>query len=519
MKGRSEEHQPTARDWIAIFGAILGAFMAVLDIQITNASLKDIQGGIAASLDEGTWISTGYLVAEIIAIPLSGWLADIFSTRRYLIANCLLFLGFSMLCGVSTSLTMMVVCRAGQGFTGGVFIPLAMTIVLRRLPPSKQPIGLALFGITATFAPAIGPTIGGWLTETISWNWIFYINLFPGIVMIGAILYGLRGAPMQLERLLRGDWPGIICMAIGLGSLITVLEEGQRKDWFGDPMIIELSLLAAVFIPAFIVLELRHKEPFINLRLLTQLPFASASWMGFILGFSLYGSVYLLPVYLAQIQGYDALQIGEVIMWMGMPQLLIFPIVPWVMRRVDPRLLVGFGLLLFAASCFMNSFLTHDWGIEELRLSQLVRAAGQPFMITPLSALSAGALPEREQAGGSAIFNIMRNLGGSVGIAMLATFLTIREHYHFSMIGDRLTQNSLKVAEWLGGMTQALAPKAPGADAAHAQALAQLSNMVRREAYVMAYSDCFFVIGIALFLCIFALFLIPKPRRAAPLGH
>ena len=226
--GGRAENQPSGRDWIAIFGAILGAFMAVLDIQITNAALKDIQGGIAASLDEGTWISTGYLVAEIVTIPLSAWLADIFSTKRYLIANCALFLVFSMLCGMSDSLAMMVICRAGQGFTGGVFIPLALTIVLRCLPPSKQPIGLALFGVTATFAPAIGPTVGGWLTDTLSWHWIFYINLFPGLLMMWMIWYGLRRGPMHLERLARGDWPGIVAMAIGLGSLITVLEEGQR---------------------------------------------------------------------------------------------------------------------------------------------------------------------------------------------------------------------------------------------------------------------------------------------------
>jgi DHA2 family multidrug resistance protein len=518
MNGESKERQPTARDWIAIFGAILGAFMAVLDIQITNASLKDIQGGIGASLDEGTWISTGYLVAEIVTIPLSAWLADIFSTKRYLIANCILFLIFSMLCGMSDSLTMMVICRVGQGFTGGVFIPLAMAIVLRCLPPSKQPIGLTLFGLTATFAPAIGPTIGGWLTDTLSWHWIFYINLFPGIVMIGAIWHGLRRAPMHLDRLLRGDWPGIISMAIGLGSLITVLEEGQRKDWFGNPMIDDLSILAAIFIPAFLFFEIRHREPFINLRLLTRPSFASASAMGFVMGLGLYGTVYLLPVYLAQIQGYDALQIGEVIMWLGLPQLLIFPIVPAVMRRVDPRLMVGFGLLLFAISCFMNAFLTHDWAIQQLRWSQLVRAAGQPFMIVPLSSLAAGGLPQRDQAQGSAIFNIMRNLGGSVGIAMLATFVTIREHFHFSVIGDRLTQNSLQVAQWVGGMTQTLAPKAPGSSLAHMQAIAELANMVRREAYVMAYSDCFFVLGIALLLNILALFLIPKPKNAA-IGH
>src|SRR5205814_686897 len=325
------EWQPSARDWIAIFGAILGAFMAVLDIQITNAALKDIQGGIAASLDEGTWISTGYLVAEIVTIPLSVWLAGIFSMKRYLITNCALFLLFSMLCGLSDSLTMMVICRVGQGFTGGVFIPLAMTIVLRCLPPSKQPIGLTLLRATATFAPA------------------------------------------------------------------------------------------------FLFLELRHKEPFINLRLLCQPAFASASGMGFDLGLTLYGTVYLLPVYLTQIRCYDALQIGDVIMWLGLPQLFIFPIVPAVMRRAAPVLMVAFGFLMFAVSCFMNSYLTHDWAIQQFRWSQLVRAVGQPFMVVPLSALVAGSQPERNQAHASAIFNIMRNLGGSVGIAMLATYVTVRE--------------------------------------------------------------------------------------------
>jgi DHA2 family multidrug resistance protein len=512
MNGRGDERQPTTRDWIAIFGAILGAFMAVLDIQITNASLRYIQGGIGASLDEGSWISTAYLVAEIITIPLTPWLADVFSTKRYLIVNCVLFLIFSMLCGLSTSLTMMVVCRAGQGFTGGVFIPTAMTIVLRCLPKSKQPIGLALFGVTATFAPAIGPTVGGWLTDTYSWHWIFYINLLPGLVLIWAVWYGLDAEPMQLERLRRGDWVGILCMAIGLGSLITVLEEGERKEWFGSPMIQHLAILAAIFIPAFVIIELWHREPFINLRLWARRGFASASFMGFVMGLGLYGTVYILPVYLAQIQGYNALQIGEVVMWLGLPQLAIFPLVPFVMKRIDPRLMVGFGLILFAISCFMNSFLTHDWGIEQLRWSQLVRAVGQPFVITPLSVLAAGSLPQREQAGGSAIFNIMRNLGGSVGIAMLSYFITEREHYHFSIIGNHLTQNSLSLARRIDELTGVLAPKASAVGLSRMQAIAEVTNTVRVEAYVMAYSDSFFVIGISLILAALALFLVPKPR-------
>jgi DHA2 family multidrug resistance protein len=517
-EGRSQE--PSLRNWIAVFGAILGAFMAVLDIQITNASLPDIQGGIAASLDEGTWISTAYLIAEIITIPLSPWLSDIFSTRRYLIVNCVLFLIFSVLCGLSQSLMMMILCRAGQGFTGGVFIPSAMTIVLRCLPPSKQPIGLALFGVTATFAPAIGPTIGGWLTDTYSWHWIFYVNLLPGAILIAAIMYGLDSEPAKLDRLWRGDWFGIACMAIGLGSLITMLEEGERKDWFGDALIRDTAVLAAIFIPMFLIRELCCNDPFVNLRLFKNRGFAGASAIGLFMGLALYGTVYVLPVYLAQIQGYDALQIGEVIMWLGLPQLAIFPLVPLAVRHVDGRVLVGFGFALFAVSCFMNAFLTHDWAVQQLRWSQLIRAAGQPFIIVPLSGLAAGSQPKNEQAGASAIFNIMRNLGGSIGIAALATFITFREQYHFSVISDRLSQNSLRTTTLIHDFTVAFAAKTPqGAAATHVRALAQMAQQVRREAYVMAYSDCFFVLGIALLFCILALFLISKQTQATAAGH
>jgi len=237
-----------------------------------------------------------------------------------------------------------------------------------------------------------------------------------------------------------------------------------------------------------------------------------------VLGLTLYGTVYLLPVYLAQIRGYDALQIGEVIMWLGLPQLFIFPIIPAVMRRVDPRLMVAFGLVLFAASCFMNSHLTHEWGIEELRWSQLVRAVGQPFIMVPLSGLSAGSLPDRDQAQGSAIFNIMRNLGGSVGIAMLATYLTVREHFHFSIIAERLTQNSPRTAQAIQEFSHILAAKAPGSGDARMQAIAQLANKVRIDAFTMAYSDCFFILGIALLVAILGLLLVPKPRPGA-VGH
>ncbi len=329
-----EEKPVDFRTWVGVLGTILGAFMAVLDIQITNSSLKDITGGIAATQDEGSWVSTSYLIGEIITIPLTAWLSRVFSVRWYLIVNVALFLIFSCLCGTARSLGEMIAYRACQGFTGGVMIPMSLTVALSTLPKSKQPLGLALFGITATLGPALGPTVGGWLTDNYGWQWVFYINLVPGALMIGSIVFAIRSAPMQLYQLRQGDWLGIGCMAIGLGSLIAMLEEGQRDDWLGSLFIQRCALLAAIFIPTFVIIELSRKKPFVNLRLLAQRNLGIASAANFFLGSVLYGTVYLLPQYLTIVQGYDAFQTGQAMIWVGLPQLLIFPFVPRLMKRL-----------------------------------------------------------------------------------------------------------------------------------------------------------------------------------------
>ncbi|MBN9559182.1 MAG: multidrug efflux MFS transporter [Alphaproteobacteria bacterium] len=504
------------RNWLAVLGAMLGAFMAILDIQITNSSLANIQGTLGASLEEGSWISTGYLIAEIIVIPLTGWLAMVFGLRRYLLVNSALFLGFSMLCGTATSLEQMVFYRIGQGFTGGVLIPLAFTILLVKLPLSKRAIGSAIFGFTATFAPAIGPTVGGWLTETYSWHWIFYINVIPGVLMIAMIWYGLDAAPAQLDRLRRGDWAGIFCMAVGLGCLAFVLEEGQRKDWFGSDTIWWCSWIAVVFLTAFVAIVLVRREPFINLRLLRQRSLGSACLMNLATGLGLYGTVYIMPVYLTQVQGYNALQIGWVMMWMGLPQLALFPFLPLILRYVDSRVVCAFGIALFAASCFMNAFtMSHDTAIEQLKWSQLVRALGQPLLMSPLSQMAAVGIPAAQAGSASALFNMFRNLGGSIGIAALATLVERREHFHFSIIAERLTHNSPRVAETLDRI--ALGLSARGGDPAM-RALAELARMVRREALVMAYADAFFLIGAALTLSIAGAFFLSRARSGAAAG-
>src|SRR5258706_3637265 len=252
----------------------------------------------------------------------------------------------------------MIVLRAVQGFTGGTLIPMAFTLIITLLPKTKQPIGLALFALSATFAPAIGPTIGGYLTENWGWQYIFYVNLAPGALMIGMLWFSLEGTPMKLSLLREGDWPGVITMAIGLSALQTVLEEGNKDDWFGSPFIVRLSIVAAIALALFLGIELTSKKPLLNLRLLLRRNFCFGVVANFLLGIALYGSVFILPGYPSRIQGYNAEQIGMVLAWTGLPKLVLIPLVPRMMKRFDPPLVIGVGFALFPASNFMNICIT-----------------------------------------------------------------------------------------------------------------------------------------------------------------
>lgn len=506
------------KSWIGVIAAMLGAFMAILDIQITNSSLKEIQAALGATLEEGSWISTSYLVAEIVVIPLTGWLARVFSTRRYLLVNASLFLFFSICCAWSWNLYSMIGFRALQGFTGGVLIPMAFTIVLTTLAPAQQPVGLAIFGLTAVFAPTIGPTIGGWLTNNFGWEYIFYLNLVPGLLLIAGVAYGIPARPMQLKLLKQGDWWGILAMAVGLGSIQIVLEEGSRKDWFSSNFIVRLTIIGVVFLAAFFWIELRRSQPFINLRLFKRRNFGLTSIISLALGLGLYGSVYILPLYLSQIQGYDPMQIGEVIMWAGLPQLFVVPFVPKLMQRFDVRLVMAVGISLFAISCFMNAGMNSDTGMDQLRLSQIVRALGQPLVMVPLSSVATSGI-EKEQAGSaSSLFNMMRNLGGSIGIAALATLVLQREKLHSNRIGEAVSMFSAATQQRLDQMTQVFLGQGFSPEIAHNQAIASIDSIVRREAYIMAYNDCFYFIGCALLLSGLTVIFLKKPQMVSGAG-
>jgi DHA2 family multidrug resistance protein len=516
----ADEAAVSLKTGIAVGGALIGAFMAVLNIQVTNSSLPDIEGGIGTGGVNGAWISTAYLIGEIIVIPMTDFLSRVFSLRRYLIANTALFLLLSAACGQAHSLAEMIVLRALQGFFGGVMIPLAFTIIVSMLPPSKRALGFAGFAITATFAPAIGPTIGGWLTDTYGWPTIFYMNLVPGAVMLAALIYALPRSQAQPGLLRHGDWVGIALMAIGLATFQTVLDDGNVYDWFGSPYIVKLSLVSAMALGGFVVIELIRNEPLIRLRLLTRRNFGFGTLSNFLLGFALYGSTYLLPQYLAVSQGFDAQQSGEVMAWTGLPQLLVIPLVPPLMRRLDARLLVGIGLTVFAASCFMNLHLDVDYGGPQLFIPDVTRAFGQALVLTPLAAIAMVGITPDEAGAASGLFNMMRNLGGAIGTAAVETFFTKREQYHSFVINSHVSQLQPATQSRLAAFQQYfMAHGFPDPAAAMHRAVIAVGDIIHAQATLMGYADCFALLGAVLIGAIASVAALKKGAAAAGATH
>lgn len=517
---RAVDRKVTFVDWIVILTACLGAFMAVLDIQITNSSLADIQGALGATIDEGSWISTAYLIAEIIVIPLSAFLARALGMKQYLLGNTALFILSSCLCAVAHDLPSMIAYRALQGFSGGVLIPLAMQIILEKLPPSKQSIGLSIFGLSATFAPAIGPSLGGWITEAYGWPYIFYLNVLPGLLLIAVLGALLEPSKTDYAALKKGDWCGIVSMAIGLGCLEAVLEDGNRKDWFGSDLIIRLSIIAVIALIIWLVVELKTKEPFIDLRLFLKRNFFFAGIVNLAVGAGLYGPQYSFSLYLSQIQGYNALQIGEVMMWFGIPQLVVMPFVPWLTEKFDGRVLIFVGLSLFLTGFAMNIGMDYYVSGPQLVLPLVVRAIGLPLIFVPLSAIAVEGVESERLGSASALYNMMRNLGGSFAIAGVSTLLTNREKFHSQIIGDAVSIYSPVVRERLDALANAFVSRGFDLATAQQQALAVIDNTIRREANLMAFGDSFFVFAVVMACgCAAVLFLKKSSGKAAAGMH
>jgi DHA2 family multidrug resistance protein len=505
--------------WIAVIAAMIGSFMAILNIQITNASLLNIEGGIGTGVDNGSWISTSYLIGEIVVIPLTDYMSRVFSFRRYMLASATLFAVFSVACAFTHDLPSMIAMRGLQGFAGGVLIPMAFTLVLTKLPKRQQPVGLAIFALSVTFAPAIGPTIGGYLTENYGWRTIFFVNVIPTAVMVGALYLTLPRQPMQLKLLREGDWAGIATMAIGLSALQTVLEEGNKDDWFASPFILRLAAIAVVSLSLFMWIELTTEKPLIRLRLLKGRNFGFGTIAMTLLGFALFGSVYILPAYLGQAQGYNSEQIGGVLAWTGLPQLLLIPLVPQMMKRFDTRYIAFTGLAIFAYSCFMNTAMSPDYAGDQLWIPNIVRAIGQAMVLTPLTSVTTGEIAPQDAAAASGISNMFRNLGGAIGTAVLATVITKREQFHSNIIGQSVTPGREEVRNRIAQMTDYFMARGVSDPAeAHQQAIIALGNAIKHQALVMGFSDTFAVLGVVLGLAALAVMLTRRVKGAGGAG-
>jgi len=512
MSGAGGAQRADAAAWLAVAAGTLGALMATLDISIVNSSLPTIQGEIGASGTEGTWIATGYLVAEIVMIPLSGWLERVFGLRTFLLAVAALFTGFSVVCGLSTSLAMMIAGRVGQGITGGAMIPTAQTIIATRLPRSQQPIGTAMFGATAILGPVIGPLIGGWLTENLSWHYAFFLNVPICIGLVVLLLVGLRHEPARLDMLAEADWLGILGLACFLGGLTVVLEEGEREQWFSSPTIVWITILSAVGFALMMTGQLTAKRPVIRLKLLLDRQFGSVVVMGITVGMVIYGTSYVIPQFLATIADYNALQAGKIVALGGVPSLLMMPLVPILIRYVDIRLAVGFGLSVLAFSAWHETGLTAQSAGGDFVVSQLIRGVGTIFAMVFLNQAAIQSVTTEHASDAAGLFNAARNLGGSFALAGIAVIQDQRLWLHSRRIEETLHANSIAVGDYMNAQAHALGGMP--------QALRSLAGTIQMEALTMTYIDLFWILAVFIGCVIpLVLFLRPLNTSAPVAGH
>jgi len=503
----SQPERADAAAWLAVAAGTLGALMATLDISIVNSSLPTIQGEIGASGTEGTWIATAYLVAEIVIIPLSGWLERLFGLRTFLLIAGALFTFFSMVCGFSTSLPMMIAGRIGQGFTGGALIPTAMTIIATRLPRSQQPIGNAMFGATAILGPVVGPVLGGWLTENMSWHYAFFINLPVGISLVLLLLLAMPHQKAQLHLIREADWFGVVGLALGLGALTVVLEEGEREQWFSSPTIIWLSIICVIGFTLLFIGQMVSRRPVIHLALLRDRQFGAVVVMATAIGMAIYGTAYTIPQFLSAIANYNSLQSGRIVLLSGVPIMLMMPFTPFLIQKLDIRIAVTFGMCMLALSAWLETDLTVFTTGGGFVDSQLLRGVGSVFSMMFLNQAAIQSVPRDQASDAAGLFNSARNLGGSLALAGIAVIQDQRMWLHNRRIEESLSANSVDVQAYIQAQARLF-----GSDDA---AIRMLGGAIQRQALTLTYIDLFFILAIGIALVTpLVLFLRPLPKGA-----
>jgi DHA2 family multidrug resistance protein len=500
----------------AFIALAVGMFMAILDIQIVASSLSEIQAGLSASSSEIAWVQTAYLVAEIVMIPLTGYLSRALSTRYLFAIAAAGFTIMSILCATATSIGQMMVWRAAQGFIGGAMIPVVFSAAFTVFPKKQQAMVASIVGLIATLAPTIGPTIGGILTNAFSWHWLFLINVGPGIAVTIAVLLLVDFDKPDFGLLRRLDWPGLITLAIFLGTLEYVLEEGAGNDWFQDRTILLSAIASALAGIGFFYRALTAREPVVDIKAFVDRNFAAGSLFSFVLGVGLYGLVFLYPVFLARVRGYDSLEIGETMFVTGIFMMVTAPIAGTLAQRVDPRWMLGTGLALFAVSCLELVPITKDWAFGELFWPQAIRGVALMTCMLPVSTLALGTLPPERVKNASGLFNLTRNLGGAFGLAIITTLLNKRDDLHLERLREAVTWSRQPAAEQLSNLTQGFSAN-PGLNAADV-ALKTLSNIVQQQALVMAFSDVFLLLAVLFVGVVLLVPLAKKPANAPAAG-
>ena len=498
---------------IGFFAMVIGMFMSILDVQIVASSISQIQAGVSASGDEIAWVQTAYLIAEVVGIPLSGFLNRVFGMRRLFLMSAAGFTTASVLCALSWDLQSLIVFRCIQGFVGAAMVPTTMAAAFTLFPGGRSMTQQVMVGMVATLAPSIGPTLGGWVTEHSSWHWLFLLNVLPGIASIALVFLFVPRKDGDMSLLKRIDLLGLAGMALMLGSLEWVVEEGPKQSWFESREIVLGSLvcLAAGFI--FFRQSLTHHTPVVDLKVFRDRNFASGALVGAVMGVGLYGSIYILPLFLGQARGLSSMQIGQIMSVSGVAMFLAGPIAGALTRKIDPRYVVTIGLLLIAAGTMGNAHLTAETGFSELFWPQVLRGAGLIMTMVPTTTLAIGLLKPELVANASGIFTSIRNLGGAFGIAILNTMMLHFKSLHTQELAAGMDPSRPEVQEYLRGTTAAM--QASGVSDPQGLAVAQLMMRVNQEALIMTFNNLFFWMAMSFVLVLGAVLLLRKPVNLA----
>jgi DHA2 family multidrug resistance protein len=493
-----------------------GMFMALLDIQIVASSLQNIGGGLSAAQDEISWVQTAYLIAEIVVIPLSGWLTRVFSTRWLFAASAAGFTLTSLLCGLAWNIQSMIVFRALQGMLGASMIPTVFTSSFHYFSGPRRVYAAAVIGSIASIAPTLGPVIGGWITDTLNWHWLFYINLIPGAAISVLVPFLVRVDKPDLPLLKGADYWGMVLMAVGLGTLEYVLEEGTRWNWFSDATIRLCAWVAGTSLALFVVRSLTFANPVVDLRAFGNRNFALGCLLSFVTGIGIFTTIYLTPLFLGYVRGYSAWQTGVAVFSTGLASLVGTPVFIALSRKIDARWLMMGGLACFSVAMWRYTFVTSGWSGAELLLPQVLRGFPQVFAVAPSVNLGLGSLPPERLKYASGLFNMMRNLGGAVGIAASAAIINSATNAHFLMIASNLTPANGAATRFVMAVEQRRRENgSAGGFDPHVATLSQLWHLAYREAATLAYADAFRAIMIAFAL---ATLLVPfmRPVAAGP---